>query len=67
MLPARLRHVDAWIFDLDNSLYPASANLFELIDVRMGQFIQQLSAATRKRRGGSRRAISATTGRPWRA
>jgi putative hydrolase of the HAD superfamily len=42
MLPARLRHVDAWIFDLDNSLYPASANLFELIDVRMGQFIQQL-------------------------
>lgn len=42
MLPARLRHVDSWIFDLDNSLYPASANLFELIDVRMGQFIQQL-------------------------
>jgi putative hydrolase of the HAD superfamily len=42
MLPARLRHIDAWIFDLDNSLYPASANLFELIDVRMGQFIQQL-------------------------
>ncbi|MEA3000539.1 MAG: putative hydrolase of the superfamily [Sphingomonadales bacterium] len=42
MLPAPLRHVDAWIFDLDNSLYPASANLFELIDVRMGQFIQQL-------------------------
>jgi putative hydrolase of the HAD superfamily len=42
MLPAPLRHVEAWIFDLDNSLYPASANLFELIDVRMGQFIQQL-------------------------
>jgi putative hydrolase of the HAD superfamily len=42
MLPAPLRHVDAWIFDLDNSLYPAKANLFELIDVRMGQFIQQL-------------------------
>jgi putative hydrolase of the HAD superfamily len=42
MLPARLRHIDSWIFDLDNSLYPASANLFALIDVRMGQFIQQL-------------------------
>ena len=39
---AALRHVDCWIFDLDNSLYPASANLFALIDVRMGQFIQQL-------------------------
>ena len=37
-----LRHIDSWIFDLDNSLYPASANLFALIDERMGQFIQQL-------------------------
>ena len=42
MLPASLRHVDCWIFDLDNSLYPASADLFALIDVRMGEFIQQL-------------------------
>jgi putative hydrolase of the HAD superfamily len=41
MLPA-FRHIDCWIFDLDNSLYPASANLFALIDVRMGEFIQQL-------------------------
>jgi putative hydrolase of the HAD superfamily len=42
MLPAPLAHVDAWIFDLDNSLYPASADLFALIDSRMGEFIQQL-------------------------
>jgi len=41
MLPA-LSHVQSWIFDLDNSLYPASANLFELIDIRMGQYIEQL-------------------------
>jgi putative hydrolase of the HAD superfamily len=41
MLPA-LSHIDCWIFDLDNSLYPASANLFALIDVRMGEFIQEL-------------------------
>ncbi len=39
---AALSHVKSWIFDLDNSLYPASANLFELIDVRMTEFIQQL-------------------------
>jgi putative hydrolase of the HAD superfamily len=39
---AALRHVDCWIFDLDNSLYPASCNLFELIDIRMGEFIQKL-------------------------
>jgi putative hydrolase of the HAD superfamily len=42
MLPSALRHVDCWIFDLDNSLYPASADLFALIDIRMGAFIQQL-------------------------
>jgi putative hydrolase of the HAD superfamily len=41
MLPA-LRRIDAWIFDLDNSLYPASANLFALIDQRMGEFIMNL-------------------------
>ena len=38
MLPA-LAHIDAWIFDLDNTLYPASANLFEHIDRRMTQFV----------------------------
>jgi putative hydrolase of the HAD superfamily len=41
MLPA-LAHVESWIFDLDNCLYPASANLFELIDLRMGEYIQRL-------------------------
>ena len=39
---ADLAHIDAWIFDLDNSLYPASANLFSLIDVRMGEYIERL-------------------------
>ncbi len=37
-----LRHIESWIFDLDNSLYPASANLFALIDIRMGEYIQRL-------------------------
>jgi putative hydrolase of the HAD superfamily len=39
---AGLSHIDCWIFDLDNSLYPASTDLFSLIDVRMGEYIQQL-------------------------
>ena len=43
MLPA-LAHIDCWIFDLDNSLYPASADLFALIDIRMGEYIQRLLA-----------------------
>jgi putative hydrolase of the HAD superfamily len=41
MLPA-LAHVESWIFDLDNTLYPASADLFGLIDIRMGEYIQRL-------------------------
>lgn len=38
----RFRHISEWIFDLDNCLYPASAGLFELIDERMGAYIQRL-------------------------
>jgi putative hydrolase of the HAD superfamily len=41
MIPA-LAHITCWIFDLDNSLYPSSADLFALIDVRMRQFIENL-------------------------
>lgn len=37
-----LARVESWIFDLDNSLYPASADLFALIDVRMGEYISRL-------------------------
>ena len=37
-------HVRDWIFDLDNCLYPASTGLFELIDERMGAYIQRLLA-----------------------
>ena len=38
----RFAHVTDWIFDLDNCLYPASTRLFDLIDARMGAYIQRL-------------------------
>lgn len=39
-MPARsFDHVETWIFDLDNTLYPPSCRLFELIDQRMMMFI----------------------------
>ena len=38
----RFAHIRAWIFDLDNCLYPASTGLFALIDQRMGAYIQRL-------------------------
>ncbi len=34
--------IDVWVFDLDNTLYPASTNLFAQIDVRMKTYIAQL-------------------------
>lgn len=40
----RFTHVTDWIFDLDNCLYPAATGLFELIDERMGAYIQRLLA-----------------------
>ncbi|NKB54717.1 MAG: pyrimidine 5'-nucleotidase [Alphaproteobacteria bacterium] len=32
---------DYWVFDLDNTLYPAACDLFSQIDVKMGAFISQ--------------------------
>jgi putative hydrolase of the HAD superfamily len=41
-LAPELAHVEAWVFDLDNSLYPASTDLFVLVDARMGEYIRRL-------------------------
>ncbi len=35
----KLAHIDTWIFDLDNTLYPASCRLFDQIAERMTDFI----------------------------
>jgi putative hydrolase of the HAD superfamily len=34
-------HVDTWVFDLDNTLYPSECNLFAQVDQRMGAFVAQ--------------------------
>ncbi len=34
-------HVETWVFDLDNTLYPPSARLFDQIEVRMTAFVQE--------------------------
>jgi putative hydrolase of the HAD superfamily len=36
------RHVRAWIFDLDNTLYEARSNIFPQIERRMGEFVARL-------------------------
>lgn len=32
-------HVDVWVFDLDNTLYPPHARLFDQIEVRMTDYV----------------------------
>jgi putative hydrolase of the HAD superfamily len=39
MKPLIHSDIDTWIFDLDNTLYPASSDLFPQISARMGEFI----------------------------
>jgi len=36
---SKLKNFDNWIFDLDNTLYPVTANLFDQIDRRMCGYI----------------------------
>jgi putative hydrolase of the HAD superfamily len=42
ILRADLGHVDAWLFDMDNTLYPARANLFAQIDRQMEIYVGRL-------------------------
>jgi putative hydrolase of the HAD superfamily len=39
--PIGFDHVETWIFDLDNTLYPASCRLFDQVDRRIGEFIAE--------------------------
>jgi putative hydrolase of the HAD superfamily len=36
------RQVEAWIFDLDNTLYPRSSNLFRQVDQRIRAYLRKL-------------------------
>lgn len=41
-LAADFAHVDVWIFDLDNTLYPPEARLFDQIERRMTAYVERL-------------------------
>jgi putative hydrolase of the HAD superfamily len=41
-LPGRLAPVNCWLFDMDNTLYQASVNLFAQIDRRMEAYVGEL-------------------------
>ena len=41
MVKSSFSHVRAWVFDLDNTLYPPSVNLFGQIEVLMTDYVSQ--------------------------
>ncbi|HWK44833.1 MAG TPA: pyrimidine 5'-nucleotidase [Stellaceae bacterium] len=43
-VPIIAAEIDTWIFDLDNTLYPASSNLFAQVSIRITQFIARYLA-----------------------
>jgi putative hydrolase of the HAD superfamily len=45
--PADFSHVDTWVFDLDNTLYPRRTDLFSQIDERMTDYVAELLSVPR--------------------
>ena len=37
--PRSFAHIDTWVFDLDNTLYPHHVNLWQQVDVRIREFV----------------------------
>ncbi|MFN3520757.1 MAG: pyrimidine 5'-nucleotidase [Phenylobacterium sp.] len=42
-----LRHVDTWLFDLDNTLYPAETGFMRQVEARMTEFVIRVTGLAR--------------------
>lgn len=49
MVAQHFAHVDTWVFDLDNTLYPPSADLFGLMDVRFSTYVARVTGLDKAR------------------
>lgn len=47
MVASHFAHIDTWVFDLDNTLYPPSADLFALMDARFAAYVARLTGLNR--------------------
>ena len=43
MTPRSLSHITDWVFDLDNTLYPRECNLFAQIDIRITNYVMDVT------------------------
>lgn len=59
MAKHRFSHVETWVFDLDNTLYPPETALFDQINIRMTDWVMQVA-------GVERAAAEALRHRYWR-
>ncbi len=41
VLSGKFDHIETWVFDLDNTLYPADCRLFDQVDKRIGLYIAE--------------------------
>ncbi|MEZ5716618.1 MAG: pyrimidine 5'-nucleotidase [Paracoccaceae bacterium] len=55
-------HVAFWVFDLDNTLYPPQARLFDQIEVKMTQYVMDTLGVDRTRANHLRKHYWATYG-----
>jgi putative hydrolase of the HAD superfamily len=62
MVKSSFHHVDAWVFDLDHTLYPPSARLFDLIEVRMTRYVMTALGVARPEADRLRKHYWATYG-----
>lgn len=62
MVASEFLHVRAWVFDLDNTLYPPSARLFDQIEVRMTDWVMTAIGVGRNEADRLRKHYWATYG-----
>ena len=46
-VPADLTHIDTWLFDLDNTLYPEESGFMTQVEGKMTDFVQQVTGLPR--------------------
>jgi len=62
MASPHFAHVETWIFDLDNTLYPPEARLFDQIEVRMTDWVMRALSVDRNEADRLRRHYWASYG-----
>ncbi len=61
-------HVETWVFDLDNTLYPPETRLFDQINLRMTDWVMRVAGVDRLAADTLRHTATGATMAPrWRA